>query len=147
MAVLAHAVQHSLEDVVQGGGRLIQQDGGPGQEAVQVPVRPDLLLKVHQLHVLFTGQRIQTRQPFICGRIKASMMVQLQTRSDIVFNRWQMRGPRQGRCCERRSADLKGVGGKRATRLSEKLSQGMTKTGNSSINSSETQPFPIVLIL
>lgn len=51
-AVLAHVVQHPLQDVVQGRGRLVQQDAGPGQEAVQVPVRPHLLLKVHQLHIL-----------------------------------------------------------------------------------------------
>lgn len=53
MAVLADTVQHPLEDVVQGGGRLIQQDGGPRQEAVQIPVCPDFLLKVRQLHILF----------------------------------------------------------------------------------------------
>lgn len=53
VAVLAHVVQHSLQDVVQRGSRLIQQDSGPGQEAVQVPVCPDFLLKVHQLHILW----------------------------------------------------------------------------------------------
>lgn len=65
VAVLAHAVQHSLEDVVQGGGRLVQQDGGPRQEAVQVPVCPDLLLKVHQLHILSKRQRTSTQERFI----------------------------------------------------------------------------------
>lgn len=65
VAVLADAVQHSLEDVVQGGGRLIQQDGGPRQEAVQIPVRPHLLLEVHQLHILIRGQRIQGQEGFI----------------------------------------------------------------------------------
>lgn len=62
VAVLADAVQHSLEDVVQGGGRLIQQDGGPLQEAVQVTVSPDFLLKVHQLHILFKRQRMRSTQ-------------------------------------------------------------------------------------
>lgn len=52
IAVLTHVVQHSLQNVVQGGGGLIQQDSGPRQEAIQVPVRPNLLLKVHQLHIL-----------------------------------------------------------------------------------------------
>lgn len=60
VAVLAHVVQHPLEDVVQGGGGLVQQDGGPPQEAVQVPVGPDLLLEVHQLHIL-RGREIGNR--------------------------------------------------------------------------------------
>lgn len=52
VAVLPHVVQHSLQDVVQGGGRLVQQDGGPCQEAIEVPVSPNFLLEVHQLHIL-----------------------------------------------------------------------------------------------
>lgn len=52
VAVLTHVVQHSLEDVVQGRSGLVQQDAGPRQEAVQVPVGSDLLLKVHQRHIL-----------------------------------------------------------------------------------------------
>lgn len=63
MAVLAHAVQHSLQDVVQGGGRLIQQDGGPCQKAIKVPVCPNFLLKVHQLHILW-----KRLNPFRVGR-------------------------------------------------------------------------------
>ena len=50
--VLAHVVQHALQHVVQGCGRLIQQDAGPCQEPAQVPVRSHLLLEVHQRHIL-----------------------------------------------------------------------------------------------
>lgn len=53
MAVLAHVVQHSLQNIVQGRGCLIQQDAGPRQEAIQVTVCPNLLLKIHQLHILW----------------------------------------------------------------------------------------------
>lgn len=53
VAVLAYTVQHSLQNVVQGSSRFIQQDGGPCQEAIKVPVCPDFLLKVHQLHILW----------------------------------------------------------------------------------------------
>lgn len=62
MVVLIHMVQHSLQDVVQGGSSLIQQDSGPRQEAVQVPVCPDLLLKVHQLHILWIGAKAQNEK-------------------------------------------------------------------------------------
>lgn len=52
VAVLAHRLQHPLQHVVQRGRRLVQQDAGPRQEAVQVAVGSHLLLKVGQLHVL-----------------------------------------------------------------------------------------------
>lgn len=59
VTVLAHVVQHPLQDVIQGGGGLIQQDGGPRQEAIQVPVCPNFLLEVHQLHILEKSQNCQ----------------------------------------------------------------------------------------
>lgn len=52
VAVLAHRLQHPLQHVVQRGRRLVQQNAGPRQEAVQVAVGSHLLLKVGQLHIL-----------------------------------------------------------------------------------------------
>lgn len=53
IAVLAYMVQHSLQNIIQGGSRLVQQDTGPRQKAIQVTVCPNFLLKVHQLHILW----------------------------------------------------------------------------------------------
>lgn len=64
VTVLAHVVQHPLQDVIQGGGGLIQQDGGPRQEAIQVPVCPNFLLEVHQLHILEKSQNCQNESCF-----------------------------------------------------------------------------------
>lgn len=53
VTVLTHTVQHSFQDIIQGGSCLIQQDGGPRQKAIEVPVRSNFLFKVHQLHILW----------------------------------------------------------------------------------------------
>lgn len=52
VAVLGHMMQHPLQDVVQRCCCLVQKDTRSSQKTIQVSVRPHLLLKVHQLHIL-----------------------------------------------------------------------------------------------